>query len=131
MSPKAGPLELRRFGLLVGGVFSAIGLWPTIWRLDLPRLWALALGLVLVLAALVAPRLLHPVHRACMALGEGLAWVNTRIILGLVFYAVVTPIGLVMRLLGRDPLHRRLHASVESYRLPRGPRPGKHMLRQF
>jgi hypothetical protein len=123
--------QLRRFGLLVGGIFSAIGFWPLLWRQEGPRLWALAPGLVLVLGALIVPRILAPVHRAWMALGDALGWVNTRILLGVVFYGLVTPIGLVMRLRGRDPMSRRFDHSVESYRVRREPRQATHMMRQF
>jgi len=123
--------QLRSFGLLVGGIFGLIGLWPMVWRHQSPRLWAVTLAVILVLPALVAPRILAPAYRVWMKLAEVLAWINTRILLGLVFFAVVTPIGLVMRLLGRDPMRRRLEPSTESYRMRCVPRPGTHMLRQF
>jgi hypothetical protein len=123
--------QLRHFGLLVGGIFGVIGLWPVVWRQQEPRLWALALTVLLVLPALAAPRVLAPVYRAWMLLGEGLAWINTRIILGVVFYGVVTPIGLGMRLMGHDPMRRRLERGGDSYRVPSVPRPATHMMRQF
>ena len=131
MPPTCTRRQLRDFGLLVGGIFGAIGLWPIVWRHQSPRLWAVALAVVLMLPALVAPRILTPVYRAWMALAAALAWVNTRIVLGLVFFAVVTPIGLAMRLLGRDPMRRRFDRTGESYRIPRVPRPATHMMRQF
>jgi Saxitoxin biosynthesis operon protein SxtJ len=123
--------QLRDFGLLVGGIFGVIGLWPLLWRAQSPRLWALTLAVVLILPALVAPRILAPAYRAWMKLAEVLAWVNTRIVLGVVFYGVVTPIGLLMRLTGRDPMRRRLDQASESYRVRCTPRPASHMLRQF
>jgi saxitoxin biosynthesis operon SxtJ-like protein len=123
--------QLRHFGCLVGGIFGLIGLWPMLWRHQSPRPWALALTVVLVVPALVAPRILAPVYRAWMAAGEVLAWINTRIILGVVFYLVVTPIGLVMRLLGHDPMRRKFEQAGESYRVRCVPRPATHMMRQF
>jgi hypothetical protein len=123
--------QLRDFGLLVGGIFGVIGFWPLLWRQQSPRLWALTLLVVLAVPALVAPRILAPAYRAWMKLAEVLAWINTRIILGVVFYGVVTPIGLVMRLLGRDPMRRRFDRTGESYRVACVPRPGTHMMRQF
>ena len=123
--------QLRHFGFLVGGIFGLIGLWPMVWRHQNPRLWALALTVLLVLPALVAPRILKPVHRAWMAAGEMLAWINTRILLGVVFYGVVTPLGLVMRLTGRDPMRRAFERTGESYRIRCAPRPATHMMRQF
>jgi hypothetical protein len=123
--------QLRHFGYLVGGIFGLIGLWPLVWRHQDPRLWALALTVLLVVPALVAPRILAPVYRVWMLLGEVLAWINTRIILGVVFYGVVTPIGLLMRLTGRDPMRRQFERAGESYRVRCVPRPATHMMRQF
>jgi hypothetical protein len=123
--------QLRRFGLIVGGIFAVIGLWPVLFRAQGPRLWALALAVALVVPALVLPRSLTYVHRGWMAAGEAMGWLNTRIILSVIFYALVTPMGLVMRRFGRDPMKRRFEASAMTYRVPRSPRPAAHMTRQF
>jgi hypothetical protein len=131
MSRTVDVKQLRHFGYLVGGIFGLIGLWPLVWRQENPRLWALGLTVLLVVPALVAPRILAPVYRIWMRLGEVLAWVNTRILLGLVFYGVITPIGLVMRLTGRDAMRRRFEPTGDSYRVRSVPRPATHMLRQF
>ena len=131
MSRTYNAKQLRHFGFLVGGIFGLIGLWPMLWRHQSPRLWALALTVLLVVPALVAPRTLAPVYRVWMAAGEVLAWINTRIILGVVFYLVVTPIGLVMRLTNHDPMRRKFEQAGESYRVRCVPRPATHMLRQF
>jgi saxitoxin biosynthesis operon SxtJ-like protein len=131
MSRTYNAKQLRHFGFLVGGIFGLIGLWPMLWRHQSPRLWALALTVLLVVPALVAPRTLAPVYRVWMAAGEVLAWINTRIILGVVFYLVVTPIGLVMRLTNHDPMRRKFEQAGESYRVRCVPRPATHMMRQF
>src|SRR5262245_12047033 len=122
--------QLRSFGLLVGGIFGLIGLWPMVWRHQSPRTWAVTLAVLLIGPALVAPSTLGPAYRLWMKLAEVLAWINTRILLGVVFYLVVTPIGLIMRLRGRDPMRRRPDTNGE-YRILRTPRPASHMLRQF
>lgn len=79
------------------------------WRRGAPQ-WVLVtlLSIVaaLLLGAAVAPALLRPVYRGWMRFGEALAWVNTRILLTLIFFLVVTPTGLVMRLFGRSPIAR-------------------------
>jgi Saxitoxin biosynthesis operon protein SxtJ len=125
------PKQLRSFGLLVGGIFGLIALWPLVWRQEPPRAWALALAVALIVPALVAPRILAPAYRLWMKLAEVLAWINTRILLGVVFYGMVTPIGLVMRMLKRDPMRRQLEPLGDSYRLRCTPRAATHMLRQF
>jgi hypothetical protein len=65
-----------------------------------------------------------------MIVGHVLGWINTRIILGAVFYLIVTPIGAVRRLLGKDPMGTK-KADVESYRILRKPRSPSHLKRQY
>jgi hypothetical protein len=100
--------ELRNFGLLVGSVALLLGGW---WRvrdiLPIPSWIALLFGAALLLFAFAAPSSLRLVHHYWMALGEAVSFVMTRVILLVVFFFVVTPIGLVRRLLGADPLRRR------------------------
>jgi hypothetical protein len=127
---KASSKQLRSFGLLVGTVLVLIGVWPMLFRAASPRSWALILAGLLLLPAVFVPVVLQPVYRAWMLLGSILGWINTRIILGVIFYMVFTPVGLLMRLFGRDPLSLRSSAS-DSYRVPREPRPGTHMRNQF
>jgi hypothetical protein len=66
-----------------------------------------------------------------MTVGEVLGWINTRIILGVLFYLLFTPIGLCMHLRGKDPMRRALSPEAESYRIVRQPRPASHMRHQF
>jgi Saxitoxin biosynthesis operon protein SxtJ len=123
--------QLRSFGFLVGGIFACIGLWPVLWRGEALRLWAIVLAGLLLLPALVAPQSLRWPYQGWMVLGEGLNWVNTRIILGIIFYGLFTPMSLVMRWAGRDLLHLRHDTQAETYRVNRQPRPSSHMRRQF
>lgn len=108
----------REFGLIVGGVFTLLSLW-WLYRGKFPRLtpFTLALGAVLILLGLVLPWALVWPNKAWMALAEVLAFVSTRIILGVVFFGIVTPIGVVKRWFGWDPLGRRA-APGESYWQP-------------
>ena len=107
MAERLSKAELRKFGLTVGGAFAVFGAisW---WRgHELPPrvLWTLAA--LLMVPGAVAPAILGPVHRAWMAFATVLGHVNTRIILTVLFYLVMTPVGLIMRLF-RDPLDRSL-----------------------
>ena len=122
---------LRKFGLMVGGIFCAIGLWPAVLRGQNPRLWAVTVGVLLLIPALVAPRILGPVYRVWMTAGEALGWINTRILLGVVFYGLITPMGLIRRLCGNNTMRRTYEPGVESYRVVKRPRSGAHMTRQF
>ncbi len=123
--------DLRQFGLLVGGVFAVIGVWPVLFRGETPRLWAMILGSLLVILGAVAPQSLKQVYGGWMKVGHVLGSINTRIILGIIYYLLITPMGLVMRLMGKDPMHRALTQGTDTYRVVRAPRPRNHMRNQF
>lgn len=108
--------DLRKFGLIMAAmVVSFFGLLiPWIWGLGWP-IWPWAVGIGFAAVAMLYPSALRPVHRLWERIGLVLSWVNTRILLGAVFYFVVTPIGLIVRLLS-DPMARRLDENVQSYR---------------
>jgi len=123
--------HLRSFGLMVGGIFALLGVWPAVWRGQPLRLWSLLLGGILMTLALAWPRSLTQVYRLWMTLGEVLGWINTRLILSGLFYLVFTPLGLYMRLRGNDPMRRTWAPEAESYRVVRQPRSAAHMRHQF
>ncbi|MBX3350962.1 MAG: hypothetical protein KF747_19750 [Nitrospira sp.] len=123
--------DLRQFGLLVGSVFAVIGLWPILFRSESPRLWAVILGCLLIALGAIAPRSLTQVHAGWMKIGHVLGSINTRIILGVIYYLLITPMGLAMRLMGKDSMHRTLARDAETYRVVRAPRPRQHMRNQF
>jgi Saxitoxin biosynthesis operon protein SxtJ len=123
--------QLRSFGLTVGGIFAFIGFWPVVIHSLSPRWWAVVIAIFLVLPALVFPASLFWIHKGWMLCGHVMGWVNTRIILGAIFYAVVTPMGMVRNLLGKDPMGRRLRPDLDSYRVIRKLRPATHLTRQY
>jgi hypothetical protein len=108
----------REFGLIVGGIFVLFSAW-WLYRGKFPMAAhvLLPLGALLVFLGLVWPRVLVLPNRAWMLLAEGLSFVTTRLILAVVFFLVITPIGVVKRLMGWDPLSRR-GARSESYWKP-------------
>jgi hypothetical protein len=66
-----------------------------------------------------------------MKIGHVLGSINTKIILGIIYYLLITPMGLVMRLMGKDSMHRALGQGTDTYRVVRAPRPRHHMRNQF
>jgi hypothetical protein len=108
----------REFGLVVGGISTLLSLW-WLYRDKFAGVtqMLLPLGLLLILLGAVYPRALVWPNRVWMTLAEGLSFVTTRIILAFVFFVVVSPIGLIKRAMGWDPLHRR-SAPGESYWRP-------------
>ncbi|MEK6281566.1 MAG: SxtJ family membrane protein [Acidobacteriota bacterium] len=107
----------REFGLIVGGVFLLLGTW-WVYRGKFPDVAhaLLLLGAALFLLGLIFPRALVYPNRAWMKLAEALAFVMTRIILGIIYFMIVTPIGVIKRLTGWDPLHRRAAPSASYWR---------------
>jgi ABC-type xylose transport system permease subunit len=108
----------REFGLIVGGIFVLLSSW-WIYRAKFPsaRQVTLPLGALLVVLGILIPRALVYPNKAWMSLAEALSFVSTRIILAIVYFLVLTPIGAVKRLFGWDPLHRR-EAARQSYWRP-------------
>ena len=123
--------ELRQFGLLVGAVFTVIGLWPRVFRGEPLRLWAIGIGGLLIVCGGALPSVLAPIHKGWMWVGHILGWINTRILLSIVFYALLTPIGLVFRLMGKEKMRQAFAESSTTYRVVRTPRPHSHMKYQF
>ena len=131
MNRLAKPKELRSFGLLVGGIFSVLGLWPMLLHGDPPRVWAIVAGGMLIMLGILLPGALAPVHQGWMWIGHILGWINTRILLSVVFYGLITPIGMVIRMMGKDTMRQAFSKGSSTYRVIRQSRPPSHMKYQF
>lgn len=123
--------ELRQFGLLVGGVFAVIGIWPSVFHGEPARLWAVMLGGALIVLGAIMPWVLAPIHKGWMWVGHTLGWINTRILLGIVFYGLVTPIAVFFRIMGKDEMSRAFAESSPTYRVIKATKPRSHMRNQF
>lgn len=110
--------QLRSFGLVVGTILVAIAVfvwWRRSWELGAVVQGLAGLGGGLVVLGLVLPTVLRPVYRVWMALAVVLGFVMTRVILTLTYYLTFVPIGLVLRLMGKDPMDRTLQPGASSY----------------
>jgi len=105
--------HLRKFGLTVGGIFLVLGTVSWLRDHDLAPKILWCVGTMLVVPGAVAPRALAGVERVWMRMAGVLGHVNARIILTLVFFLLMTPVGAVLRLF-RDPLNRKLGDGRES-----------------
>lgn len=109
--------QLREFGLLIGIALPLLLGWLLPMLHGAPfRVWTLWIGIPALLLGLLAPQMLRKPYQAWIALGHGLGWVNSHLILGAVFVLVLQPIALLMRLAGHDPLRRKIARNTESYR---------------
>lgn len=110
----------RSFGLVMAAFFALIGLLPLVSTRQ-PRWWALAVAAAFALAAWLRPQTLTRLNALWMKLGLLLSRVVTPVVLGLLFFVTVTPIALLMRLLGKDPLRLRRDPKAASYWITRSP----------
>lgn len=122
---------LREFGLTTGGIVAVLfGLFFP-WLLERPiPVWPWAIAGVLGLWGLVAPMSLQPVYRGWMKFGLLLSKITTPLIMGIVFFVVITPMGLIRRLTGNDSLARSFDSSA-SYRVVREKAPPKNLEKPF
>lgn len=115
----------RALGLVFGTVFLIIGVYPWLFG-GVVRTWSLALCVVFVVVALALPRVLTPLNKAWTRFGLILHHIVNPIVLGFMFFVVVTPTGFVMRWLGKDLLRLRWDTRAATYwleRNPPGPKP--------
>jgi hypothetical protein len=122
---EVGGSSNRTFGLVFAALFGIIGLLPLVHGKD-PRLWAIGVAVVFLGLALFIPSFLSPVNRLWIRFGLLLHRVVSPLVLGVIFFAVITPMGICMRLLGKDLLRLRLDQDAASYwieRKPPGPAP--------
>ncbi|MFQ5764937.1 MAG: SxtJ family membrane protein [Rhodospirillales bacterium] len=128
--PKAG--SERGFGTVFAMVFAVIGFWPLLDG-EAARIWALVAAALFLAAGLLAPRVLKPLNRLWFLFGMAFGRVVNPLVMGLLFCGTITPIALVMRLAGKDPLRLRFEPDAKSYwieRHPAGPAP-ESMRNQF
>lgn len=122
----------RSFGLVFAAVFAIVALLPLKSGGE-PRLWAGAVSGLFLLVALAYPRALKPLNKLWFLVGMALHHVVTPLVMGLLFFVTVTPIALIMRALGKDPLRLKRDDAAASYwilRVPPGP-DAESMRRQF
>jgi hypothetical protein len=115
----------RSFGIVFTVVFLVIGLAPLMSD-ETVRYWSLGLATLCLAVSLLRPALLAPFNKVWGRLGHILSRIVNPIVLGLMFFGVITPTGLIMRLAGKDILRLRLEKNQKSYwidRTPPGPAP--------
>jgi len=108
----------RAFGVVFSVVFAAIGLLP-LWGGQPVRIWALVIGAIFLALGFVAPKTLRPLNLVWFRFGMLLHKIVNPLIMGLLFFLTVTPIALIMRLMGKDSLNRNFDAQVDSYWIER------------
>lgn len=107
----------KRFGLITGGVCLLITVWQYFEHLH-AIIWLLAIGILLILLAMIIPQILSPLRLVWDRIGNTLGMINTTIILFLLYFLIVTPVGFIMRLLGKNSLDLKFDHDNVTYWKP-------------
>ena len=126
------PTDLRKFGLLTGTIFAGLFglLLPFMAKHSMPT-WPFIVMAIFWVPALVYPKSLTYVYKIWMKIGEALGFVNSRIILGILFFVLITPIGLIKRTFGKDVMGKKYEPNLKSYRNSVKVKDPKHMEKPF
>lgn len=130
--PELDAAGLRKFGWTTGSIVAVLfGLaFPFVLSLAFP-VWPWVIFGVLAVWGTIAPDSLRPVYTGWMKFGLLLSKITTPIVLGTVFYLVVTPMAMIMKLMGKDPMNRKLESQGISYRVPSTPPSKKNIGKPF
>lgn len=124
--------ELKDFGLIMAGMLILMfGLvLPWLFSYSTPY-WPFVAAFGFVVVALLKPLLLGPVNRVWLKISDVLGWVNTRLVMGIIFFLLIVPIGLIVRLFKKDPLNNEWSEVAKSYRINTKVRNKDHLEKPF
>ncbi len=119
----------KSFGILFFVVFIVISLWPLLQGNPI-RIWALSIALIFLLLGLINSKTLTPLNYIWIKFGEILGHIIAPIVMGIIFFLILTPISLILRVFGKDLLNIKFIKKINSYWIKRNKRPGS-MKKQF
>ncbi len=111
----------RSFGIVFAVVFAIIGLWPVVFGDAGPRWWAMIIAAIFALIAMFRPSLLARANILWAGLGILIGKFVTPIVMVLLYFTTVTPVGLLMRMFKKDPLNIQFDSQASSYWIERDP----------
>ncbi len=121
--PAAAPVKTasnREFGWVFTAFFTIVGFWPLLDSAA-PRTWALLVAALFALTAWLLPAVLAPLNRLWTRLGALMHKIVNPVVLGLIYVLTIVPIGLIFKLLGKDPLRLKRDPNASSYWIKRQP----------
>ncbi|MBX2849899.1 MAG: hypothetical protein KTR16_16360 [Acidiferrobacterales bacterium] len=116
--PEVKMLSNRAFGLIFAGIFLVICFFPLIFGNEY-RGWALIVSAAFAAPAIFIPRVLTPLNKLWMKFGFFMHTIINPLLMGLVFFLTVLPTGLILKLLGKDPMNRKFEANSKTYWIAR------------
>ena len=108
----------KNFGIVFAAVFLMVGLYPLISDKGV-RLWSLVIAFIFFVLAYLAPRILSVPNKLWFKLGMALGKVVAPVVMALVYFTTVVPIGLIARLMGKDFIRQKLDKNAKSYWIKR------------
>jgi hypothetical protein len=126
------PKAMREFGLIMAVMLIIMFgiVLPWLFSFSTPY-WPFIAAFVFAVGALLKPMLLVPINRIWLKISIVLGWINTRIIMGFMYFVMIVPMGLILRLLGKDPLSNELLKDAKSYRVISKVRNKEHLEKPF
>jgi len=120
MSENKGHIEVERgsdrnFGLVFAAVFAIIALFPVVFGSQTPRYWLLAIAVAFLLTAIIRPSIFHKLNILWFKFGMLLGAIIAPIVMSLIYFLTLAPIGIVMRLAGKDLLSLKIDPDAETY----------------
>ena len=107
--------DLKQFGSALTGILMVFGVVNFLKGRASWYPWFFSLSGAMILLVLIAPRRIKPIFIIFTKVAHAIGWVNTRVILALIYFIFVTPIAIVMRIFGKDPLDRSIDKNEMSY----------------
>ena len=104
----------RSFGIVFFAVFLFIALYPITYSEDI-RIWSLIISFIFIILGLLNSKILTPLNKSWFIFGVILGKIISPIIMGIIFFLVVTPIGLIMKVLGKDLLRLKYNKKDNTY----------------
>lgn len=130
--PEPDRKGLRAFGFVmagaIGGLFGLILPWLLDWTW---RIWPWPIASLLLILGIVAPQSLRPVFEVWSRLGYLIGRFTTPLFLGLIFFSIIAPIGLIRRAISKDPMRRRINPDITTYKIDSQQPDLEHMERPF
>ena len=108
----------RNFGLVFFFVFLIVGFWPLL-NGEAPRIWSLIIAVIFLILGLMNSKILTPLKILWFKFGLFLGGIVSPIVMGIVFFFVITPIGLFMKLIGKDLLNNKYDKDKKTYWIKR------------
>ena len=116
--------SLLKFAVTIAGALAGLGILIFLFGRHPQRAFLLwVVGVLFLITGFVKPLLLKGIHTVWMAFAFALGWVMSRVILTILFFLVITPMGLLMRLFGKDPMNREITSDASTYWIKREKKP--------